>query len=145
MKSLLRTRLSRLGRIQGEPARMLKKETLEAQVPYLDHIFGSRRCSFHFASSNPHRRHPQLQELLRREELFINGLRLHTSTVAFLAAADSPDNSSTVLAAIHIAIQELQRREELFINNIGEIPLNLTVDEPVGWTFDCSSGVTFLF
>jgi hypothetical protein len=81
--------------------------------PYFDRVFGSRRCSrrcFRFASSNPRRRRPQLQELQRREELFINGLRLPTSTVAFLAVADSPDDSSAVLAAIHVvAIHELQR------------------------------------
>jgi hypothetical protein len=109
---------------------MLKKETLEAQVPYFDRVFGSRRCSrrfFRFASSNRRRRHPQLQEFQRREERFINGLRLHTSTVAFLAVADSPDDSSAVLAAIHVvAIHELQRREELFINDIAETPLYLT-------------------
>src|SRR6266550_8372379 len=43
-----KTHLSWLGRIQGGPARMLKKETLEAQVPYFDHVFGSRRCSRRF-------------------------------------------------------------------------------------------------
>src|SRR6266550_5639156 len=52
-----KTHLSWLGRIQGGPARMLKKETLEAQF--------------------------------------------HTST-AFLAVADAPNNSSALLAAIHV-------------------------------------------
>jgi hypothetical protein len=115
-----KTHLARLGRIQGGPARVLKKETLEGQVSHLNSVFGSCRCSrqfFRCASSNPRRRYPQLQELQRREELFINGLRLHTST-AFLAVADSPDDSSAVLAAIHVvAIHELQRREELLIND----------------------------
>jgi len=59
------THLARLGCIQGGSVRVLKKEVLEAQVPYLDSVFGNRRCSRRFprcASTNP-RRHPQLQEL----------------------------------------------------------------------------------